>query len=96
MCIFSGGTSWVNRLLFVISVASFSKVGWREVACVTACCLTISYRRPEAVTSDPKCVKIKSLFMRDMDSCMDMVKGLSLCLDSHVNLLEQTIALYPM
>ena len=50
----------------------------------------------KAVTSDPKSVKINSLFMRDMDSCVDMVKGLSLCLDSHVNLLEQTIALYPV
>lgn len=31
----------------------------------------------EAVTSDPKCVKINSLFMWDINSCMDMVKGLS-------------------
>ena len=34
MCIFSGVASWVNRLLFVIPAASFSRVGRREV-CVS-------------------------------------------------------------
>lgn len=78
ICIFSGVTSWVNRLLFVISVASFSQ-GGMERSGVCHCVLSNSLiQEAEAVTSDPKCVKINSLFMQDTNSCMDMVKG-SLC-----------------